>query len=154
MKSTVPHATTDTHSKWSRRAAEAPAPTTIERDDCGIVGRCLERAAERRRARLVSPRNRRKLAQWLRHTARDASDHNRTRQPYDFLLRARAAAVRTELIEIAARLEQGQHPDPARVVAVRELLRDGNSPLYHPGVPACELRATLDYVRSGLDSSI
>jgi hypothetical protein len=153
MKSIVPDATTDTHSKWSRPAAEAPAPTTIERDH-GIVGRCLERAAERRRAQLVSPRNRRKLAQWLRHTARDASDRNRTRQPYDLLLCARAAAVRTELIEIAARLEQAQHPDPARVAAVRELLRDGTSPLYHPGVPACELRATLDYVRSGLDSSI
>ena len=150
MKSVVPHATTDTHSKWSRPAAEAPAPTTIERDH-GIVGRCLERAAERSRARLVSPRNRRKLAQSLRRTARDA---NRTRQRYDLLLRDRAAAVRTDLIEIAARLEQAQDPDPARVAAVRELLTQGDSPLYHPGVPARELRATLDYVRSGLDGSI
>src|SRR5437588_12500863 len=114
MKSIVPHATTDTHSKWPRPAAEAPDPTTVERDRA-IVGRCLERAAERSRARLVSPRNRRKLAQSLRRTARDASDRNRTRQPYDLLLCGRAAAVRTELIEIAARLEQAQHPDPARV---------------------------------------
>ena len=150
MKFIVPHATTDTDSTWPRPAAEAPAPTTVERDR-GIVGRCLERAAERSRARLVSPRNRRKLAQSLRRTARDA---NRTRQRYDLLLRDRAAAVRTELIEIAARLEQAQHPDPARVAAVRELLTKGDSPLYHPGVPAGELRATLDYVRSGLDGSI
>jgi hypothetical protein len=146
MKSLVPHATTDTPSKWPRPAAEDPAPTTVERDR-GIVGRRLERS----RARLVSPRNRRKLAQSLRRTARDA---NRTRQRYDLLLRDRAAAVRTDLIEIAARLEQAQDPDPARVAAVRELLTQGDSPLYHPGVPARELRATLDYVRSGLDGSI
>src|SRR5438067_2273399 len=109
MKSIVPHVTTDTHSKWPRPAAEAPAAATVERDR-GVVGRCLERAAERSRARLVSPCNRRKLAQSLRRTARDA---NRARQRYDLLLHDRDAAVRTELIEIAARLEQAQDPDPA-----------------------------------------
>jgi hypothetical protein len=29
-------------------------------------------------------------------------------------------------------------------------LANGDSPLYHPGVHTSELRATLDYVRSGL----
>jgi hypothetical protein len=59
------------------------------------------------------------------------------------LLRYRAAAVRTELLEIAALLEQARDPDPAYAEEVHELLANGDSPLYHPGVHVSELYATL-----------
>jgi class 3 adenylate cyclase len=74
------------------------------------------------------------------------------RRRHSVLLRFRAAAVRSELLEIAALLERARDPDPACVVALRELLANGDSPLYHPGIPAAQLLATLDYVRTGLVS--
>jgi hypothetical protein len=72
------------------------------------------------------------------------------RRQHDVLLRYRAAGVRVELLEIAALLEQTRDPDPACVKAVRELVANGDSPLYHPGVHVSELHAALYYIRTGL----
>jgi hypothetical protein len=66
------------------------------------------------------------------------------------LLHYRAAAVRADLLEIAALLEQAHDPDLECMVAVRELLRNGESPLYHPGVHISELYTTLHSIRAGL----
>jgi hypothetical protein len=86
----------------------------------------------------------------LRLIAKDAVDQNAIRRHNDVLLRHRAAAVRTELLEIAAMLDFAPDPDPSCVIALHGLLRDGISPLYNPAAHASELRATLHHVRSGL----
>jgi hypothetical protein len=140
--------TPDTYSERPYVPAEAQTPSVG--GGRGIVRRWRERRTERTRARLVSARNRRVLAQSLRRTARDANDRDPLRRRRDVLLHYRAAAVRTDLLEIAALLERAHDPDPGCVAALHQLLRDGDSPLYHPGVPAAELRATLDHVRAGL----
>jgi hypothetical protein len=116
----------------------------------GILDRWQARRAGRKQARLISARNRRVLAKWLRRTANHAIDPDPIRRRYDVLLHYRAAAVRTDLLEIAALIEHAHNPDPDCVAALRNLLANGDSPLYHPGVHASELHATLDYVRSGL----
>lgn len=130
--------------------AEAPTPTTVERAR-GILDRSRARQTERKQARLTSPRNRRMLARWLRRTAnRTERTHplTRIREP---LLHYRAAAVRTDLLEIATLLEHTHNPDPARIAALHDLLANGcDSPLYNPDIHISELQATLHYVRSGL----
>jgi hypothetical protein len=73
--------------------------------------------------------------------------------PNDVLLRYRAAAVRNELIELAALIERTEAPDPLFVAALRDLLRDGGSALYNPAVPAAELHKTIEYIRSGLQTT-
>jgi hypothetical protein len=116
----------------------------------GLLQRFAERRAEHRRRALVSPRRRRRYAQWLRRTAHDANECNPIRRRDDVLLHYRAAAVRTDLLEIAVLLEQAHDPDVGCVVAVRELLANGESPLYHPGVHVSELYRTLDSIRARL----
>ena len=70
------------------------------------------------------------------------------RQP---LLCDRAAAVRSELLGIAAILERAQCPDPASSAVLHQLLANGcDSPLYNPEIHVLELRATLYGVRAGL----
>lgn len=66
------------------------------------------------------------------------------------LLDYRAAAVRSELLEIAALLEHAHDPEPASVAKLRHLLTDDTSPLYDPSVDAAALHATLTEVRRGL----
>jgi hypothetical protein len=66
------------------------------------------------------------------------------------LLHYRAAAVRTDLLEIAALIERVDNPDPDCVAALRNLLANGESPLYHRDVHVSELYATLDHIRAGL----
>jgi hypothetical protein len=144
--------TQDTYSERATLPDTAPSPSIVE-SDRGIVLRWRKRHAERKRSRLVSPRNRRALAQWLRRTAKDANGRRPTPR-HDLLLHYRAAAVRTDLLEIAALLERAHDPDPACVAALHEMLASGDSPLYHPGVPAAELRATLDEVRAGLSRRV
>jgi len=129
--------------------ADAPAVGAIEQDR-GLIRRWRKRHALRRRARLVSPRSRRILAQWLRRTARNANERDPLRRRRDVLLHYRAAAVRTELLELAALVEQAHDPDPDCVREIRELLANGASPLYHRGVHVSELHATLYYLRSAL----
>jgi hypothetical protein len=98
----------------------------------------------------VRDHSRRRIVRSLRRIVRDANDPNWMRREHDVLLRYRAAAVRVELLEIAALLEQTRDPDPACVKAVRELVANGDSPLYHPGVHVSELYAALYYIRAGL----
>jgi hypothetical protein len=123
--------------------------TTVERK--GVASRWRAHRAERKQSRLISARSRRVLARWLRRTA------NRTIGPHPFarrresLLAYRVAAVRTELLEIAALIEHTRSPDPGRVATIRDLLANGcASPLYNPDIHISELHATLHYIRSGL----
>ena len=128
----------------------APARAGVERA-LGGLERWREAAAERKRARLVSARNRRMLARWLLRTAKKEVDRDPIRRRRDLLLHYRAAAVRTDLLEIAALLEHAHNVVPACLEALRTLLADGvDSPLYNTTVPFSELEATLDYVRCGL----
>ena len=134
-------ATQDTHPTRAQLPASAPTPTPVK-SRVGILERCRQHRAERERRMIV------KL---LRRTA------NRTEQPHPIarrrqaLLHYRAAAVRTELLEIAVTLERAHTPDPACVATLHELLANGcDSPLYNPDIHVSELRATLHYVRAGL----
>jgi hypothetical protein len=123
--------------------------TTVERE--GILDRWRAHRAERMQARLISARNRRVLAKWLRRTANCEHDTDPIRRRREALLHYRAAAVRTDLLEIAALIEHAPSPDPARVATLRDLLANGcDSPLYNPDIHISELHATLHHVRSGL----
>jgi hypothetical protein len=108
-----------------------------------VVGRG---ALERRRERTAA-RKRRRLARWVRRTANRRPHLDpiaRRRQP---LLHDRAAAVRSELLEIAAILDRAHHADPGAVATLHALLANGcDSPLYNPDIHISELRATLHYV--------
>jgi hypothetical protein len=137
-------ATQDTHAEHA-----VPSASTGQRIVTPGQG-ILQRLAQRRRLALVSPRRRRRYAQWLRQTAWDAEERNPIRRRNDVLLHYRAAAVRTDLLEIAALLEQARDPDVECVVAVRELLANGESPLYHPGVHVSELYGALESIRARL----
>jgi hypothetical protein len=133
--------------------AHAQTTRAIERAP-GTRDRWQARRAERKHARLISARKRRVLAKWLRRTANHAIDPDPIRRRYDVLLHYRAAAVRTDLLEIAALLERATDPNPDCVTALHDLLaHNGNSPLYDPKISFSELEAALDYVRSGLGRS-
>jgi hypothetical protein len=116
----------------------------------GLPGRWRTRHANHRRARLASPHRRRVLARWLRRIARIATERDPRRRRHDVLLHDRAAAVRPQLLEIAASLEQAYDPDPACVHEIHELLANADSPLNHPDVHVSELHATLYYARARL----
>jgi hypothetical protein len=91
------------------------------------------------------------IVQWLRRTASRARDTDPIRRRREALLHYRAAAVRADLLEIAAMLERSQTPDPTCVATLHKLLSNGcDSPLYNHRIPMSELQATLDHVRSGL----
>lgn len=144
-------ATQHTYTGRAHEPTQAPTGTPIE-SSRGILERRRERRAGRKHAQLISARTRRALASRLRRTATLAVDRDPIRRRRDVLLHYRAAAVRTDLLEIAALLERAHDPDPACIEALRALLAntDGDSPLYHTNTPFPELQATLDYVRSGL----
>jgi hypothetical protein len=131
------------HKHAGRRHQPSPAPpgTTTE------SGLSIRERWRRRRAE----HHRRVLVTWLRLTANRAEEPHpiaRRRQP---LLHYRAAAVRSELLEIAAALDRTQDPDPESVATLHELLTNGcDSPLYNPDIHVSELRATLDRVRAGV----
>jgi hypothetical protein len=128
------------------------APRQVIRDPRrGTVGRYRARAASHTRARLISSRHRRVLARWLRRTAAHVHEPHPLVRRRETLLHDRVAAVRTDLLEIAAMLECAQHPDPAHVAELHDLLANGcDSPLYNSDIHISELYATLDYVRDGL----
>jgi hypothetical protein len=151
-------ATPETYPEGPHPQSET-AKLAVARDPA-IVERWREHSVERNLARLLSPRRRRALAKTLRRTANDATDRNRKHHRLDAaatarwcwtpLLHYRTAAVRTELLQIAALLERAHDPDPACVKEIHELLADGNSPLYDRGVHVSELYASLYYIRAGL----
>ena len=101
-----------------------------------------------KRKRLVTSRTRHALAEGLKRTAAP------TQPPRRFdccpVLGDRVAAVRAELLELAAALEQTNDPDPASVALIHELLTNGCSPLYNPNLPAADLQATLTRAHAGL----
>jgi hypothetical protein len=138
-------ATTDAYPDPLDLPADAQIPTPVE---ChrGVV----ERWRARKHTRLMSARHRRELVRWLRLTARHATDRDPIRRRHDVLLHYRAAAVRTDLLEIAALLERAHDPDPCCIEALQELLASGDSPLYHRGVHVSELYAALHDIRAGL----
>ena len=140
----------------SRQPAHVGHPTRAQ--TTGAIERAPDprdrwqaRRAERKQARLISARNRRVLAKWLRLTANHAIDRDPIRRRHDVLLHYRAAAVRTDLLEIAALLERAHDPEPDCIQTLHDLLANGNdSPLYNPNTPFTELEAILDKVRAGL----
>jgi hypothetical protein len=113
-------------------------------------------ALARKRRRLISPRSRRALARDLRQTVacpqppvwrgRSAVPLGCTVQP----LSDRVAAVRADLLHAATELEANHDPDPTGVALIRELLRDGASPLYNPNMPPADLHTAIDRARAGL----
>lgn len=128
-----------------RRARAAVA----DGEEVGLAGG--RRWRGRKRARLLSARERRILVRWLRRTANRAPDRDPLRRRHEVLLCDRVAVARTDLLQIAVMLEHAHDPDPARIAALRDLLSDGcGSPLYNTDVHISELWATLYYVRSGL----
>jgi hypothetical protein len=106
-----------------------------------------ERRAARKRARLVSPRNRRSLALSLRKIAVRANAGDPMNHRHSVLLRRRAAAATSELLETADELERTLQPSPAAMTLIDGLLTSCDSPLYNPHVPAAELSQTLSRVR-------
>jgi hypothetical protein len=131
------------HKSTGRANQPTPTPTgTTTENGLGIRERWRRRRAEHRR---------RVIVQWLRQTANRAEEPHpiaRRRQP---LLHYRAAAVHSELLEIAAALERAQNPAPASIATLRELLANGcDSPLYNPDIHVSELHATLHHARAGL----
>ena len=102
----------------------------------------------RTRKRLVSPRNRRAVANWLRQTAAPTQPSRR----FDCcpVLPDRVAAVRPALLQLAGALERNTGPDPASVALVHELLTDGCGPLYNPNVPTEELRRAITRASAGI----
>jgi hypothetical protein len=129
----------------------APGAHSVHEREPDLNDRCRSRRAEHKKVHLVGPRDQRALARWLRRTAnRTPPPRSLTRTP-EPLLHHRVAAVRSNLLEIAAILERGRSPDPTRVAAVRDLLANGcDSPLYNPDIHISELHATLDYIQSCL----
>lgn len=91
------------------------------------------------------------LVKGLRGASRRGATAGRARR-YEVLLCARAAAVRSDLLEVAATLERVTNPDPSTLTTLRWLLTDGcTSPLFHPDVPMADLVATLEMVQAELD---
>jgi hypothetical protein len=129
----------------------ADATTVTVQPGAGVRERWQTRRSARAQARLTSARQRRVLAKTLRRTANHTERLRPRTRTHEPLLHYRAAAVRTDLLEIAALLEHTNNPDPARVAALQDLLANGcDSPLYNPDTHISELHATLHYVRSGL----
>ena len=130
--------------------AHAQTAGALERPP-GPRDRWQARRAGRKQSRLISAGNRRVLAKWLRRIANHAIDRDPIRRRHDVLLHYRAAAVRTDLLEIAALLERAHDPEPDCIQTLHDLLANGNdSPLYNPNTPFTELEAILDKVRAGL----
>ncbi|HEX4010539.1 MAG TPA: hypothetical protein VHX62_11045 [Solirubrobacteraceae bacterium] len=103
-----------------------------------------------RRAAWGSPRRIRKIVAMLRGIAARAG-RGVTARRNEVLLYHRAAAVRHELLELAALLESAEAPDQRCVAALHTLVTSGcDSPLYNWDIHESELRATLYYARAGL----
>lgn len=100
-------------------------------------------AVSRKHRRLANPGGRRALAHELRATAALTRPRCRPDLALVPVLYDRVAAVRPQLLDLAAALEGGRNPDATCVALVRELLRDGRSPLYNPNVPVDQLHALL-----------
>jgi hypothetical protein len=134
-------ATHDTYPTRAHLPAGAPTHTAIN-SRVGILECWRRHRAEHKR---------RVIVQWLRRTANRTEEPDPIARRRQALLHYRVAAVRPDLLEIAAALERAHDADPACVATLHELLANGcDSPLYNPDVHVSELHATLHYVRAGL----
>jgi extracellular factor (EF) 3-hydroxypalmitic acid methyl ester biosynthesis protein len=98
-------------------------------------------------------RRRRRLIKGLRSVARLAVVEGRARR-HEVVLCDRVAAVRSELLEIAALLHWAQSCDEGTGTALHWLLTDGcDSPLYNPDVPERHLSDVLDRAREALSGA-
>jgi hypothetical protein len=98
-------------------------------------------------------RNRRKIARWLRQTAKRAHDTDPIRRRREALIHQRALAVHRDLLEIATLLERTPNADASCIATLHAMLANArDSPLYNPDIHVSELRATLYYARAGLMS--
>ncbi len=105
-----------------------------------------------KRRRLVSTRNRRRLADGLRRTA--AAEQPPRRFDCCPVLADRVAAARYDLLLLADALEHATDPDPASVALVRELLTSGCSPLYNVNLPADDLHAKLAHASARIGAGL
>jgi hypothetical protein len=134
-------ATQNTHPAQTHRPATAPANPAIDTHP-GIPERWRQHRAGRERRMIVH---------WLRRTANHTAEPHPIARRRQALLHYRVAAVRTQLLEIAAILARTQHPDPGCLATLHELLANGcDSPLYNPDIHISELNATLYYIHTGL----
>jgi hypothetical protein len=100
----------------------------------------------------VAERRRLQVADGLCSVARHAAPGARRRR-HELLLISRAAAVRPDLLEVAALVRWSTDPPPDSIVALHTLLTSGcDSPLYNPDVPAEDLAAALDRTRAALSA--
>ena len=107
-------------------------------------------AVARERSRLTDAAQRRRLARALRRVAvyRPRSVQERRLTPYPL---ERLAAARPGLLALADAVEATAHPDPAVLVEIDELLRDGSrSPLLRTDIPLPQLSLALDRARQRL----
>ena len=73
------------------------------------------------------------------------------RRRYVLYQHDRVDAVRSELLELAALLEQAHDIDPETLADVRRLVTSGcDSPLYNPDLHPSEMVAALYFLRSRL----
>jgi hypothetical protein len=106
-----------------------------------------------RPSRALSSRRRRALVAELRRVGSATPSPDPRRRRFEVLLHDRVREVRGDLLEIALLLAVADDPDPECETELRRLLRDGcDSPLYNREIHPSELRATLHYVRSRLES--
>jgi hypothetical protein len=101
-----------------------------------------------KRERLLSTRNRRRLADGLRRAA--ASSQPPRRFDCCPVLPDRVAVVRPALLQLATALERSTDPDPASVALIHELLTNGCSPLYNPNLAAEDLHTILSRAHAGM----
>jgi len=142
-----------THDRISRRPDEAAPP--VSGPPLVDVPRLLERRAARKHARLVSPRNRRKLARWIRTICARGREPDSIARRHSVLLHYRVARTRTDMLWIAAALERSHDPDPDCITLLHNLLANptGDSPLYNRHIPARQLEAILEELRDGLETT-
>jgi hypothetical protein len=107
--------------------------------------------AWRRTGRVSSGRAVRSVVRQLRRIARSRPEPDPLRRHYVLHQQDRVAAVRDELLELAALIEQARDIDPECLVEVRRLLTSGcDSPLYNPDIHPSEMLAALYFMRSRL----
>ncbi len=105
----------------------------------------------RRAGRVPSDRQARALVRQLRRVARSRPDRDPVRRRYVLYQHHRVDAVRSELLELAALLEQAHDIDPETLADVRRLVTSGcDSPLYNPDLHPSEMVAALYFLRSRL----
>ncbi len=88
------------------------------------------------------------MARQLRRLAASRPERDPVRRRYVFVLDDRVAAVRADLLQLAAMIERAPVIDARCFTELRNLLTNGcDSPLYNREIHVSELHASLYYVR-------